>query len=956
MNRILDIGHPLELGNIDGPFIIKDLLGKGASSVTYLAVCNQTEHVLKECNPLGLNMHRDDKGTLVPDTKLNEDKFKECLARFESGIEQQLAFRLTDDLKNTTSNVQAIYHANGTAYIDMTFFNGKTYDQVEHESLYDLLRRMKALAQVIGHYHHMGCLHLDIKPQNIYAIPETPEMVMMFDFDSVVRKDEVEKMVLLSYTDSWAAPEQKMTKYRKSICEATDLFAIGEIIFHRVMGRHSNPDERFDFSKYIYNRNAKIFENLNPKVFRVLDKLFHKTLCCVPANRVQSANELIALLDEIIPLANPKEPFLVNTLPIPKEFFIGRDTEIEEIHTRLQQNPVLFLHGVGGIGKSELAKQYAKKYADEYDIVIFAPYVTDIISLIANDNYIHIANFSQFEGEATEDYCDRKKNRIKELIADNRERILLIVDNLDTTEDQNIKLLFELGCRVLITSRVDMASVFKRPQIEITEFRDLAFTRELFDEYHHFSDEEANDVDAIINLEQRHTLAIELIAKQIDAEWSTIKEIRDKLESGGLSSIGSESIDNAKDDSYTQDNAFGHIKALFDLSIFEKADKDNELYVLVNLSLIPFTGIDRRLFADWCNLDNHGGKNCVNNLIKAGWITLDGNNISLHPVVADVVLENAKNNSSTRFSLLTALSQAIADPPNAGFTYIQYGYFATCVLCNRGIFTEEFFPLITKLSGMNALGYEVRSDLYAKLDIFINEIENNINHSEFSHVELYLAATRLAERLSDEIRRQAEKCSKDKTKQPQTPEMKKLAQSLDEKKRSYIESAMNIISRCIKHSDANLTLHPLLFPYILNCLFHTKGHKKVSSFICEIWDFLQKQDDNTLTASNWYDFGMLCQNSDSHEIAYKALIKAKDGWLCQSDYPVHDVIDCYRTLGIISQNDYALSKDHLLTALKLCIQQGEDTTLILQMLINLGKNNNCEDLILSEIKSINFQN
>ena len=381
MNRILDIGYPLMLGNNEEPFIIKDILGKGASSVTYLAECNQTEHVLKECNPLGLHMHRDDNGRLLPDTELNRSKFEEYLSRFVEGANKQLAFRLTADLKNTTSNVQAIYHANNTVYIDMTFFNGRTYDQVEDESLYDLLRRIKALAQVVSHYHDMGYLHLDIKPQNIYAIPETPEMVMMFDFDSVVLEADVEKTVLLSYTDSWAAPEQKMAKYRKSICKATDLFAIGEIIFRRVMGRHSNADERFDFSKYAYDRDAKIFENVNPRVFGLLDDLFHKTLCCAPANRIQTADKLISMLDEIIPLANPKEPFLISNIPTPKEFFIGRDAEIKDIHARLQQSPVLFLHGIGGIGKSELAKQYAKKYGSEYDTVIFAPYVTDIVSL-----------------------------------------------------------------------------------------------------------------------------------------------------------------------------------------------------------------------------------------------------------------------------------------------------------------------------------------------------------------------------------------------------------------------------------------------------------------------------------------------------------------------------------------------------------------------------------------------
>ena len=109
MNRILDVGYCLSVPEKnDRCFIIKKVLGKGASSVTYFAECNQTEHVLKECNPLGLHMHRENDGTLVPDTELNKVKFEEYLHRFVDGASKQLAFRLTDDLKNTTSNIQAI--------------------------------------------------------------------------------------------------------------------------------------------------------------------------------------------------------------------------------------------------------------------------------------------------------------------------------------------------------------------------------------------------------------------------------------------------------------------------------------------------------------------------------------------------------------------------------------------------------------------------------------------------------------------------------------------------------------------------------------------------------------------------------------------------------------------------------------------------------------------------------
>lgn len=657
MNRVLDVGYTLNLSGKE--FIIKDIIGKGASSVTYLAEHGKTEHILKECNPLGIGMYRNETGELVADTDLSKQKFEECLVRFKDGANKQLLFRLTEDGKNSTSNIQDIHYANGTAYIDMTYFRGKTYDKVDSESLYDLFRRMKALAQVVGHYHKSGFLHLDIKPQNIYTIPETPEMVMMFDFDSVTPIKDIDAIISSSYTDVWAAPEQKMPKYRSQICEATDLFAIGEIIFFRLFGKHSEEKDRYSFSQYEYSAENIWFKNVNPRVFPMITDLLRGTLSCSVKKRYQNAKELVSSLDKLITITNPEKQFIISSNIISKDGFIGRDAEIQDIHSSLQQNSILFLHGIGGIGKSELAKQYANKYSSEYDTILFAPYITDIVSLIANDTSIQINNFSCATNEAVEEYYERKLQKLKELIANNRDHTLLIVDNLNSDKDKNIRILFELGCRVLITSRPDMGTIFKRPQMEIAAFSNKSDSRELFRQYYEFSNDESADVDAIISLVQGHTLAIELIAKQINAEWSTIQEIREKIENGGLSSIGGEEIDSSKDDISTQNSAFGHIKTLFDLSVFEQDNRANELYVLANLSLIPFTGIERQLFAEWCDLNNHGGKSCVNRLIKSGWIRLEESCISLHPLVSEVAIGHAQLSPDKWESYLTNLEEAL---------------------------------------------------------------------------------------------------------------------------------------------------------------------------------------------------------------------------------------------------------------------------------------------------------
>ena len=54
-----------------------------------------------------------------------------------------------------------------------------------------------------------------------------------------------------------------------------------------------------------------------------------------------------------------------NDPPNPCRYFCGRDNEIEELHGLLTDKKKIFLSGIAGIGKSELAKAYAKSLGME---------------------------------------------------------------------------------------------------------------------------------------------------------------------------------------------------------------------------------------------------------------------------------------------------------------------------------------------------------------------------------------------------------------------------------------------------------------------------------------------------------------------------------------------------------------------------------------------------------------
>lgn len=640
MRTELQKGYMLKLPNKACEYEITELLGRGASCFVYLAKYSRDgiahEVILKEYNPKSLDLDRDDNGELCIPNGCRE-KFDAGMTRFEQGYKKQATMRLNSDVTNSTTNIQEIHFANHTRYIEMTFSSGVTYridGKATDNTLYDFLRRMKSLATVIGYYHQAGYLHLDIKPDNIFA-PNSNDGkdVILFDFDSMVeQKAIVYSMHPLSYTKEWAAMEQLNPAKRASICQATDIFSVGEMIFYRIFGRHSALSERRSYSTYEFDHEADIFRNVNPKVFPLLNELLKKTLCNVVKSRYQSADELIDRLGELIKLADPKEPYLVSKTVTPNAFFIGRDRELNDIHKSLQENSRLFLCGIGGIGKSELAKNYATLYKDSYDTVLFATYAGSWLKLITDDSRILIANFEQGE-KAESVYFDEK---LKKLLTLCDERTLFIVDNLDedefTDEEQNYwNDILSLRCKFIFTTRKKTWSD-SYPSLEIGVMEQHHSLVELFRHYSTIKDGQQADVDAIIDYVDGHTLAVELIARQIKASFSTPAKMLAKLKERGIAQSGQEKVAANKDNVTNRKNVFGHICTIFDIAKLNEQEK----YIMANMSVIPADGIEANLFCKWCGSEDF---EAVNELINGGWLDREEDKIMMHPLVAEVVKE-----------------------------------------------------------------------------------------------------------------------------------------------------------------------------------------------------------------------------------------------------------------------------------------------------------------------------
>ncbi len=619
-------------------FRITDVIGMGASCIVYTAVYtdlqgNEFAVRLKELYPADCEIIREDNNSL----RCSSDEFEKYLTRFTDGYQKQLKFRQLPESMNSISNIQGIYEGNCTVYIAMSCQNGISIDD-NKLSLYNIFRVLKAITLQIENFHKNGYLYLDLKPENIILYPETPELVMLFDFDSAITADELkENPSVLSYTQKYSAPEVCQHRVSK-IDVASDIYTLGALLMYMIFKRSPGLADR--------RRNAlwdselgKFFSDESPEVKRMITEIFRNTLSADPQKRYSSCAELLSVIEPFILSFQKEKPYLKTILPLGNNYFCGRSTEISEIHDILKtETNFLILHGIGGIGKSELAKHYAMTYKSEYDAAVFVRFQKNMTQTIVSDMNFPIVNCKRSDDESDEEYLKRKINILQKICTD---RHLIILDNFDVEDCDDLELLTGLPCNILVTSRVDYSDVFYQYEVEELQNEDDIFSLVTYYYKATFDEENSEAVWNIISDVEGHTMAIELIAKHMQNLKITPIEMYEKLSQNGITSGSNGKVRNVKDGSLKSKAAYAHISALF--SIFGLSEDIKQ--VLRYAALFGANRIDKEFFIDSCELTAEQ-KTAMKSAIICGWIQeftiSDTTAVTIHPLVSDVLCHELK--------------------------------------------------------------------------------------------------------------------------------------------------------------------------------------------------------------------------------------------------------------------------------------------------------------------------
>jgi len=378
---------------------------------------------------------------------------------------------------------------------------------------------------------------------------------------------------------------------------------------------------------------------------------------------------------------NEKVTLLSTPNIMPKPTFKGRENILSAIYSNYQAGErVLFLYGMGAIGKTQIAKQYAKDHRGDYDTIIYATYNGSIRTLVLNETPFatepEIIRYTLSDGsqEKDEDFFKRKLEKLQKV---SNEKTLIILDNFDIEEDADLRLLLNGRYHLLITTRCDYSLYY--PAIKVTPIDSIDTLIEIFMENYQGCDVTKDDPNLVklIELVNRHTYTIELLAKHMSNSGQTPSEMITALEEQGIESMDQEVRDS---DMQTQ-AAYKNLLNIFE--IFHLSEEERQ--ILMYLSLMPSEGVDEKDFKKWANLRS---PKAIRDMENRSWILKDAERLSVHPIIGEVIKKKIPATEDNCSDFISRFAESIGELRSWHFKKIDKDKYGTIAKGLLSIFKE----------------------------------------------------------------------------------------------------------------------------------------------------------------------------------------------------------------------------------------------------------------------------
>lgn len=386
---------------------------------------------------------------------------------------------------------------------------------------------------------------------------------------------------------------------------------------------------------------------------------------------------------QLIRTTNPIER-LVNYVPEPCTPFLGREEELLNLDSLLEEKKHVFLHGIPGYGKSELAKAYAHnpRYKEKYCAIVYIAYSgslkRDIANLQFSGENLHkgtgmvnlpaiIMTSKKVDTQLDYEY-EIHMNYLRRL----SDKYLVIIDHFDALpfpitqapesseeeaipfrDDPQISNVLQLPCRLLFCTRCNPGfwePAYASRCLELKALESESLTQ-LVTHFFPQAPSYKGEVSGMIGVLEGNTLLVKLAAILFHTSAMEPVQILQKLKEENLAMGVSDPIGAEIKGNYRRDPFAVHARALFRLYLLSDNHKD----VLRNMALMPTCGIYFRRFCSWLKLEN---AEPINDLLSMGLLSKDQKEkIFLHPLIQQAAKEETRPSIENCGILLDSFSQ-----------------------------------------------------------------------------------------------------------------------------------------------------------------------------------------------------------------------------------------------------------------------------------------------------------
>lgn len=539
---------------------------------------------------------------------------------------------------------------------------------------------MEELLKSLRDVHRAGYIHGDIQDGNFFLMGgENSEgdigVGQLLDFGNARKLLSDGKTAVIAdknifSTRGYMSPEiAKKNDGTLRLTPATDIYSAGCLMLYLLKSLHykdtrgedicetfsmTSPVHIPELMRHGYRREAAIlFKNI---LKRALQRR--------PERRYKNAGEMlkdIIFLKKIV--APPKFTLPMNLTRSPYFVKGSRDNELAQLQEDLERGThPLWIWGIGGIGKTELAMEFARNQIERGRAAYLVTFRGSMKETVMNMNF----SSWEFEFDGQGDAAEEEYRRRLDLLRENYKDCLLIIDNFEREDKDIAELQREsaycdivgLGMKILFTTR-------SRPNNFVQELNPLneenAMT--LFKSIVKIKAADEKIVRKLIAEVDCHPMTVELLAHTLKEGWETLsaKELLAKLRSELLNSRNLPEIKHKKFGSEREAKIYVHLRTLF------KLFNEDETYreILCHATLLPIDGMDA---AEFILSEGNSQKKILKRIENHGWIRrrAENNLLWIHPMIRTVFKNELKPMRADCEKFLSTLWRRLDDkyPPD----------------------------------------------------------------------------------------------------------------------------------------------------------------------------------------------------------------------------------------------------------------------------------------------------